>query len=654
MRMCILEKIIDLKDITVKYGENVVLDKLNLYINKKEFITLLGPSGCGKTTTLRCIAGFIEPDGGDIIFEGKRINDVPPHKRKVNTIFQRYALFSHLNVYENIAFGLKLQKKPKSEIRKTVAEMLELVNLKGFEKRSIDSLSGGQQQRVAIARALANSPHVLLLDEPLSALDLKLRKDMQTELKAIQKRLGITFIYVTHDQEEALSMSDTVVVMDKGKIQQIGTPEDIYNEPVNAFVADFIGESNIVDAIMIKDYLVSFGGVTFECLDSGFGENAFVEAVVRPEDIKIVKKGSKASLPGKITSVTFKGVHFEILVDVGGFIWMIQTIEHHKVGEEIGMYIEPDAIHIMNRSEYSGEFGDYSYFSDEMDHTVMHHTIGRKKMKKNKLSSLADKPYLVWSILFIIAPLLMVAYYALTDKSGAFSLASVEQIPTYITTILLSVLYGVAATAICLVLGFPFAYIFSKAPQKYKNIVVLLVMLPMWMNFLIRTYSWMTILGDSGVINTILNVLGLKQLKLINNGAAVILGMVYNFLPYMILPIFSVLTKLDNSLVEAAQDLGSNKFEVIKNVIIPLSNPGILSGITMVFVPCVSTFYITQKLGGGQVVLIGDVIETQFQSANNYNLGAALSFVLMILIFICLGVMNYFGADENGDGGVII
>ena len=246
--------------------------------------------------------------------------------------------------------------------------MLELVNLKGFEKRSIDSLSGGQQQRVAIARALANSPHVLLLDEPLGALDLKLRKDMQTELKAIQKRLGITFIYVTHDQEEALSMSDTIVVMDKGKIQQIVTPEDIYNEPVNAFVADFIGESNIVDAIMIKDYLVSFGGVTFECLDSGFGENAFVEAVVRPEDIKIVKKGSKASLPGKITSVTFKGVHFEILVDVSGFIWMIQTIEHHEVGEEIGMYIEPDAIHIMNRSEYSGEFGDYSYFSDEMDH----------------------------------------------------------------------------------------------------------------------------------------------------------------------------------------------------------------------------------------------------------------------------------------------
>lgn len=364
-----MKRIIELKDITVSYGDNTVLDKLNLYINEKEFITLLGPSGCGKTTTLRAIAGFLNPDSGDVIFEGKRINDVPPHKRKLNTIFQRYALFSHLNVYENIAFGPQLQKKSKDEVRKTVAKMLELVNLKGFEKRTIDSLSGGQQQRVAIARALANNPHVLLLDEPLGALDLKLRKDMQRELKNIQKELGITFIYVTHDQEEALSMSDTVVVMDKGKIQQIGTPEDIYNEPVNAFVADFIGESNIVDAIMLEDYKVTFGGVKFKCLDAGFEKNEFVEAVVRPEDIKIVEVGSKAALTGTITGVTFKGVHFEILVDVGGFIWMIQTTQEGlKVGDKIGMYIEPDAIHIMKRSEYSGEFGDYSYFSDEMDH----------------------------------------------------------------------------------------------------------------------------------------------------------------------------------------------------------------------------------------------------------------------------------------------
>ena len=363
-----MEKIIDLKDITVKYGDNVILDKLNLSINKKEFITLLGPSGCGKTTTLRCIAGFIEPNGGDIVFEGKVINDIPPHKRKVNTIFQRYALFSHMNVFENVAFGPEIQKMSKSEIRKTVAEMLELVNLKGFEKRQISSLSGGQQQRVAIARALANRPHVLLLDEPLGALDLKLRKDMQKELKAIQKRLGITFIYVTHDQEEALSMSDRVVVMDKGKIQQIGTPEDIYNEPVNAFVADFIGESNIVDAVMIKDYYVRISGVVFDCLDKGFEPNEKVEAVIRPEDIKIHELGTKDTLPGKVTDVVFKGTFFETFVDVGGFIWLVQTTEYHKVGEVIGMYIDADSIHVMKRSEYSGEFGDYSCFSDEFDH----------------------------------------------------------------------------------------------------------------------------------------------------------------------------------------------------------------------------------------------------------------------------------------------
>lgn len=363
-----MEKIIDLKDITVKYGDTVILDKLNLSINKKEFITLLGPSGCGKTTTLRCIAGFVDPNGGDIVFEGKVINDIPPHKRKVNTIFQRYALFSHMNVFENVAFGPEIQKMSKPEIRKTVAEMLELVNLKGFEKRSVGSLSGGQQQRVAIARALANRPHVLLLDEPLGALDLKLRKDMQKELKAIQKRLGITFIYVTHDQEEALSMSDRVVVMDKGKIQQIGTPEDIYNEPVNAFVADFIGESNIVDAVMIKDYYVRISGVVFDCLDKGFEPNEKVEAVIRPEDIKIHELGTKDTLPGKVTDVVFKGTFYETFVDVGGFIWLVQTTEYHEIGETIGMYIDADSIHVMKRSEYSGEFGDYSCFSDEFDH----------------------------------------------------------------------------------------------------------------------------------------------------------------------------------------------------------------------------------------------------------------------------------------------
>ena len=358
--------IIDLKNISVTFGDNQVLKNLNLYIRDKEFITLLGPSGCGKTTTLRIIAGFIEPDEGEVIFEDKVINGVPPHKRQVNTIFQRYALFPHLNVYENVAFGLRIKKLPEKQIKETVEEMLALVNLKGFNKRNINSLSGGQQQRVAIARALAVKPRVLLLDEPLGALDLKLRKDMQVELKNIQQRLGITFIYVTHDQEEALSMSDTVVVMDSGVIQQIGTPLDIYNEPKNAFVADFIGESNILDGIMLDDCLVEFSGHRFECLDKGYAKNEACDVVVRPEDVDVVEP-DKGMLCGAVTSVTFKGVHFEIIVDIGGFKWMIQTTDYQAEGSRIGLFIEPDAIHIMKKSEYSGMYGDYSSFSEEFD-----------------------------------------------------------------------------------------------------------------------------------------------------------------------------------------------------------------------------------------------------------------------------------------------
>ncbi len=358
--------IIDLKNISVAFDGEQILKNINLYIRDGEFITFLGPSGCGKTTTLRIIAGFLEPDGGDVIFDGKKINGVPPHKRKVNTIFQRYALFPHLNVAENIAFGLKLKKMPKDKIEKKVSDMLSLVNLKGFENRNINSLSGGQQQRVAIARALAVDPKVLLLDEPLGALDLKLRKDMQVELKKIQQSLGITFIYVTHDQEEALSMSDTIVVMDSGKIQQIGSPTDIYNEPKNAFVADFIGESNIVDGIMKDDRIVEFSGHVFDCLDTGFGKNEAVDVVVRPEDVDVVPV-EQGMLTGKVTSVTFKGVHYEIIVDIGGFLWMIQSTDIQYEGSQIGLLIEPDAIHIMKKSEYSGTFGDFSSYSDEFD-----------------------------------------------------------------------------------------------------------------------------------------------------------------------------------------------------------------------------------------------------------------------------------------------
>ncbi len=358
--------IIDLKNISVSFDGQPILKDLNLYIRDGEFITLLGPSGCGKTTTLRIIAGFLEPDSGEVIFEGKVINGVPAYKRQVNTIFQRYALFPHLNVFDNIAFGLKQQKKSKAEIQKTVEEMLALVNLKGFEKRNIASLSGGQQQRVAIARALAVKPRVLLLDEPLGALDLKLRKDMQTELKNIQQRLGITFIYVTHDQEEALSMSDTIVVMDSGEIQQIGTPTDIYNEPKNAFVADFIGESNILDGIMHGDFSVEFQGIKFQCVDKGFGKEEPVDVVIRPEDVDIVPV-EDGMLCGVVTSVTFKGVHYEIIVDIDGFKWMIQTTDYSAVGDKIGISIKPEEIQVMKKSEYSGLYGDYSSFSEEFD-----------------------------------------------------------------------------------------------------------------------------------------------------------------------------------------------------------------------------------------------------------------------------------------------
>ena len=361
------ENIVQLKDVSVTFDDEVVLDKLSLDIKDKEFITLLGPSGCGKTTTLRLIAGFLDPNEGDVVFEGKKINGVPAYKRQVNTIFQRYALFPHLNVFENVAFGLRIKKLSEKEIKEKVTEMLALVNLSGFEKRNIDTLSGGQQQRVAIARAIANHPKVLLLDEPLAALDLKLRKDMQKELKKIQQQLGITFIFVTHDQEEALTMSDRVVVMNNGKIQQVGTPQDIYNEPENAFVADFIGESNILDGKMIKDLYVEFSGQRFDCLDKGFAENEPVDVVIRPEDVDIVSL-DKGMLKGTVTSVSFLGVHYEIIVDINGFKWMIQTTDEHFVDDEVGLFIEPDAIHIMKKSEYSQLYGDYSSYSDEMDH----------------------------------------------------------------------------------------------------------------------------------------------------------------------------------------------------------------------------------------------------------------------------------------------
>ena len=358
------KELIRLRDLCMAFDDELVLDHINLYINDSEFLTLLGPSGCGKTTTLRIIGGFTTPTSGDVTFDGVRINDVPPHKRQINTVFQKYALFPHLDVFENIAFGLRIAKVPAEEIEERVTEMLGVVSLKGFEHRKITQLSGGQQQRVAIARALVNRPKVLLLDEPLGALDLRLRKDMQNELKRIQQQMGITFIYVTHDQEEALTMSDTVVVMDKGRIQQIGTPEDIYNEPKNAFVADFIGESNILNGTMVRDNVVKMYGKEFPCVDGGFAPNEPVDVVIRPEDIDIVPV-EQGQLAGTVTNVTFKGMQYDIIVDFRGFKWLIQTTDHSPVGARIGVKIDPDGFHIMKKSEYSGQFGDYSSYSED-------------------------------------------------------------------------------------------------------------------------------------------------------------------------------------------------------------------------------------------------------------------------------------------------
>lgn len=342
---------IDLVDITKRFGDTPVLEDINIYIRKNEFLTLLGPSGCGKTTTLRIIGGFETPTQGRVMFDGQDITDVPPYKRQINTVFQKYALFPHLNIFDNIAFGLKIKKMDKKVIQEKVAQMLKLVNLEGFENRDIDSLSGGQQQRIAIARALVNEPQVLLLDEPLGALDLKLRKDMQLELKRIQKRVGITFIYVTHDQEEALTMSDTIVVMDKGKIQQIGTPTDIYNEPANRFVAKFIGESNIVDGIMNEDYKVTFLDRGFKCVDRGFGKDEPVDVVIRPEDLTIVAEENGA-MTGVVESVIFKGVHYEMEVRDGDYFWTVHSTIMKAVGENVGLVVTPDNIHIMRKGDF--------------------------------------------------------------------------------------------------------------------------------------------------------------------------------------------------------------------------------------------------------------------------------------------------------------
>ena len=602
--------LVNLVNISKSFDNQMVLDDLNLYIRENEFLTLLGPSGCGKTTTLRILGGFETPDKGQVIFEGRDITNLPPNKRNLNTVFQKYALFPHMTIAENIAFGLKISGKSKSYINDKIKYALKLVNLDGFENRMPDSLSGGQQQRIAIARAIVNEPKLLLLDEPLGALDLKLRQDMQYELIRLKNELGITFIYVTHDQEEALTMSDTIVVMNQGYIQQIGTPESIYNEPENAFVADFIGDSNIIGATMIRDRLVEILGARFDCVDTGFGENKPVDVVIRPEDVELVAP-EEGIIQGTLTHSIFKGVHYEMEVMANGFEWLVQSTKMVPVGTKVGIKVDPFNIQIMKKPESEDEDA------------------------------------------FVIVPLCMVFYYGLTDKSGAFTLDNILAIATaeHSKALWEALKLSVISTVICLLLAYPLAMILCNMNVNQNSFLVLIFILPMWMNFLLRTLAWQTLLEKTGVINSILSTLHLPALNIINTPSAIVLGMVYNFLPFMVLPLYNVLVKIDKSVINAAYDLGANGVQTFVRIIFPLSLPGMFSGITMVFVPALTTFVISKILGGSKILLIGNVIEQEFTQTGNWNLGSGLSIVLML--FIIFNMVISVITDKEGEANTL-
>lgn len=620
-------KLIDIVGVSKSYGDNLVLDDLNLYIRENEFLTLLGPSGCGKTTLLRILGGFENPDSGKVIFDGKDITSLAPNKRQLNTVFQKYALFTHMTIAENIAFGLKIKGKSKSYIDDKIHYALKLVNLEGYQNRYPDSLSGGQQQRIAIARAIVNEPKVLLLDEPLGALDLKLRQDMQYELIRLKNELGITFIYVTHDQEEALTMSDTIVVMNQGYIQQIGTPEDIYNEPENAFVADFIGDSNIFNAIMVRDKLVNIVGAEFPCVDTGFGTNKPVDAVIRPEDIDLVKP-EEGTLKGVVTHLIFKGVHYEMEVLANNYEWLVHSTDMFPVGTEVGIHVDPFDIQIMKNQNLK---------------------MRRLQELKNSKRLLAG-PYLFWAVSFIIIPLIMIFYYGLTDNDGKFTWMNLAKIttPENLKALGLALLLAFVSTVICLILAYPLAMILVGRNVNQSSFVVLVFILPMWMNFLLRTLAWQNLLEKNGVINSVLHFFGLPSWNIINTPTAIILGMVYNFLPFMVLPIYNVLVKIDKDVISAARDLGAGNIQTFTKIILPLSVPGIISGITMVFVPALTTFVISNLLGGSKILLIGNVIEQEFQQGSNWHVGSGLSLVLMIFIIASMALIAKY--DKDGEG----
>ena len=789
--------IIELKNVSKIFDDDTIaVDDFNLYVRKGEFITFLGPSGCGKSTTLRMIAGFEFPSKGEILLNGRDISNLPPNKRPINMVFQRYALFPHLDVYDNIAFGLRLKRIPtpkkdkdgnpvlkidykkirelkreyslvkknkhleadvkesklkdieekiqkikstptqsysyvklsNKEIDAKVARALKIVDLEALEDRDISTLSGGQQQRVAIARAIVNEPEILLLDEPLGALDLKMRKDMQLELKEMHQKLGITFIYVTHDQEEALTMSDTIVVMKDGVIQQIGTPKMIYDEPKNAFVADFIGESNIYNGTMIGDKKVRFLDYNFTCLDE-YPLNEKIDVVVRPEDIHFVKE-SEAMIKGSIVNKIFKGVNYQYTIMIGKNELMVKSTASYEVGATAYLAIEPDGIHIMKKDfttnvytdawinknnevmidetpfacdvtqlvsgstldeegnvvskdgkhkynfndadvvaeialdkidviddiesedcEVVGEIVDSIYVGDHYRYIVrteneedfvfvspysynLNDKVGLA-VKKEDIKLRLKKEVSEYEI-FII-PIFFIVYYAFTDGTGNFSFDSLIEFFTTtnkINVLVQSLLFSTLNTIICLAIGYPIAYILSNKKFNSNYIIVLLFVMPMWINFVLRT----------GATRDVLTWLGINGGT--NPYTATMIGLVYNYLPFVILPLYTTMLKLDKSQIEAAIDLGCNRVQVFTKSIIPQSIPGVVAAAQMVFMPTMSSYVIPETLSEGKIVLFGNSIYLGFAN-NQWNSSSFMAVIMLLIIGITMLITRNFTEKDD-------
>jgi len=588
--------IIEFKNVSKVFEDSgtVVLKDINFELEEGKFYTLLGASGSGKSTILNIIAGLLDATTGDVYLDGERINDVPTNKRDVHTVFQSYALFPHMTVFENVAFPLRLKKVDKAEIERRVSEVLKMVQLAGFEKRSIQKLSGGQRQRVAIARAIINEPRVVLLDEPLSALDLKLRTDMQYELRELQQRLGITFVFVTHDQEEALAMSDWIFVMNEGEIVQSGTPVDIYDEPINHFVATFIGESNILSGRMIEDYLVEFNGKRFEAVDGGMRPNEPVEVVIRPEDLQITLP-EEGKLQVKVDTQLFRGVHYEIIAyDDLGNEWMIHSTRKAIVGEVIGLDFEPEDIHVMRLNETEEEFD-----------ARIEEYVEVEEQEAGLIN-------------------------ALENYKEFFT----SQNLTYLKMSFNSVLYAGIVTLVTLLISYPTAYFLTLL--KHRQLWLMLIVLPTWVNLLLKAYAFIGIFGQNGSINSFLSFLGVAPQQILFTDFSFIFVASYIELPFMILPIFNVLDDLDPNLINASYDLGANRWDTFRHVVFPLSMNGVRSGVQSVFIPSLSLFMLTRMIGGNRVITLGTAIEQHFLTTQNWGMGSTIGVVLILAMLFTM------------------